>query len=359
MTLKKKQSDSDFIKSLPSHPGKEFEIKKRLDKLKGTNNVFNNSNSNNNNNNNNNNNARGGGNTGGTNLNLDHYGLNQPPPSLPRIEDFIDNGEAPPPPQPPSAPINQNLFNATNQLSTPKTDFNVETKNPFVLPTIWGNKRIGNDIFGSQAVMARPGEPDRPVENKTNQEIDYFLYELPDTGMPTLELGDKLIQTLGTEAEELFDSNAPPTKKEEEDEILKKIMDEYNIDDIKDTMNETGQVPESIYFFYGGDSQQFVDALEFIGLSPINREFVTFLLSDLGRQTMTQNKLSIHVESGDIFYDNHNTEENFYNFLLSQQNNEAAYVPKKFYNNSFEKYITTFLQVFSIEDQEKIDLLAF
>ena len=74
---------------------------------------------------------------------------------------------------------------------------------------------------------------------------------------------------------------------------------------------------------------------------------------------MTQNKLSIHVESGDIFYDNHNTEENFYNFLLSQQNNEAAYVPKKFYNNSFEKYITTFLQVFSIEDQEKIDLLAF
>ena len=29
--LKKKQADSDFIKSLPSQPGKEFEIKKRLD----------------------------------------------------------------------------------------------------------------------------------------------------------------------------------------------------------------------------------------------------------------------------------------------------------------------------------------
>ena len=45
---------------------------------------------------------------------------------------------------------------------------------------------------------------------------------------------------------------------------------------------------------------------------------------------MTQNKLSIHVESGDIFYDNHNTEENFYSFLLSQQNDETAYVPKNF-----------------------------
>ena len=102
------------------------------------------------------------------------------------------------------------------------------------------------------------------------QEIDDFLYELPDTGMPTLELGDKSIQTLGTEAEDLFDLNAPPTKKEEDDEILKKIMDEYNIDDIKDAMDETGQIPENIYFFYGRDSQQFVDALEFIGLSSIN-----------------------------------------------------------------------------------------
>ena len=31
---------------------------------------------------------------------------------------------------------------------------------------------------------------------------------------------------------------------------------------------------------------------------------------------MTQNKLSIHVESGDIFYDNHKTEENFYSFAF-------------------------------------------
>ena len=178
--------------------------------------------------------------------------------------------------------------------------------------------------------------------------------------MPTLELGDKLIDTLRTEAEGLFNSSAPPTKKEQEDEVLKNIIYEYNIDCMKNTMDETGQVPENIYFFYGGDSQQFVDSFEFIGLSSINREFATFLPTELGRQTMTQNKLSIHVESGDIFYDNHNTEENFYSFLLSLQNDEAGYIPKKFsYNNSFEKYITSFLQMLSIDDQEKFDLLAF
>ena len=75
---------------------------------------------------------------------------------------------------------------------------------------------------------------------------------------------------------------------------------------------------------------------------------------------MTQNKLSIHVESGEIFYDNDNTGENFYNFLLSQQNGEAAYVPKNFsYRNSFEAYISSLLQNFSIADQEKFDLLSF
>ena len=75
---------------------------------------------------------------------------------------------------------------------------------------------------------------------------------------------------------------------------------------------------------------------------------------------MTQNKLSIHVESGDIFYDDHNTGENFYSFLLSQQNDEAAYVPEKFsYKNSFQADIGSFLQNFSIDDQEKFDLFAF
>ena len=75
---------------------------------------------------------------------------------------------------------------------------------------------------------------------------------------------------------------------------------------------------------------------------------------------MTQNKLNIHVDSGDIFYGNHNTEENFYSFLLSQQNEEAAFVPKKFsYSNTFEKYIVDFLQYFSVDDQEKFDLLSF
>ena len=231
------------------------------------------------------------------------------PPSLPTIEDFIYNG--PPPPPPPAGGTNIS-FNNNTPFVPPKQNFDV-VNNPFVLPNVGNNGKIGNDLFGSVAAMADPRE-----QEKTKIEIDDFLYELPDDGMPHLELGDKLAGILGAEGEDLFDANAPLPKKEEEDEILQKVIEEYDIAGMKEIMDETGQVPESIYFFDRGDSQNSVDALEFIGPSPINREFAAFLLSDLGRQTMTQNKLTIHVESGDIFYDNHNTEENFYSFLLSQ-----------------------------------------
>ena len=91
----------------------------------------------------------------------------------------------------------------------------------------------------------------------------------------------------------------------------------------------------------------------------MNREFGAFLMSELGQQVMTENKLSIHVESGDIFYENHNTGENFYNFLLAQQNGDTAFIPKIFsYRRSFESYISQFLQAFSIDDLEKYDLLG-
>ena len=45
---------------------------------------------------------------------------------------------------------------------------------------------------------------------------------------------------------------------------------------------------------------------------------------------MTSNKLSIHDDTGDIFYENHNTGESFYNFLIAQQNEQAPFIPKKF-----------------------------
>ena len=211
LDLKKKQSDSDFIKSLPSQPGKEFEIKKRLERLRGD------SRNNNNNNNNNNNKNNLGGNSfgGGNNNNL--FGPRGNPLSLPSIEDFLDGGPRlpPPPPPPPPPSISRNLFNSTNAAVVPPPltdDFNVLINR--APPSIW-SKGIGNGLFGSQAAVSGPRKEKK--KTKTQQDVDDFLYELPDRKMPDLELGDGLLNSLGTTAQNLFDTDAPPSKKEEED----------------------------------------------------------------------------------------------------------------------------------------------
>ena len=69
--------------------------------------------------------------------------------------------------------------------------------------------------------------------------------------MPELELGDGLLNSLGTSANTIFDDSIP-TQKEEEEEILKDIFDQYNIESIKDTMDEKVKFQKVYIFFMVG-----------------------------------------------------------------------------------------------------------
>ena len=145
------------------HPGKEFEIKKRLDKLRRINNTSNNNKNNSNNNNNNNNNIN--------NSNLFGLGPGGDPSSLPKIEDFLDNSRPPPPP-PPSAPsinLGENLFKVPPIFPPPANEFDVNAKIRTAPPN-FSTRRIGNDLFGSQAASSI-----RENKTKTQEEVDDFL----------------------------------------------------------------------------------------------------------------------------------------------------------------------------------------
>ena len=64
--------------------------------------------------------------------------------------------------------------------------------------------------------------------------------------------------------------------------LFVKIKEEYGSEDIKDAFDD-GYVPESVYFFYRGESENFSRGIDFLGPDANNREFAVFLLSDLGR----------------------------------------------------------------------------
>ena len=78
-----------------------------------------------------------------------------------------------------------------------------------------------------------------------------------------------------------------------------------------------------------------------------------------GQNIMTNNSFSIHIKTGGIFYNEFNTKEIFYNFLLAQQGELKQFIPKRIsYHYSFEKYTRSYLPWFSLEEIDKLDLLS-
>ena len=137
---------------------------------------------------------------------------------MPTIEDFLDGGPRLPPPPPPAPSFNlgENLRKSEAPPIFPSlaNEFDVNAKIRAPPPNI-STRGIGNDLFGCQAASAF-----RENKTKTQDKVDDFLYELPET-MPDLELGDELTNALGTEAQNPFDQNAPPTKKKKKIKFLK------------------------------------------------------------------------------------------------------------------------------------------
>ena len=55
------------------------------------------------------------------------------------------------------------------------------------------------------------------------------------------------------------------------------------------------------------------------GLSTDNLEFLDFLQSEIFKKILPTNKLKIHAETGNIYYDNNDTSKSIFNFFLKQQ----------------------------------------
>ena len=98
--------------------------------------------------------------------------------------------------------------------------------------------------------------------------------------------------------------------------IIEQIKEKYNFDKIKDAFDHAA-VPAQLDFFYGGGNANFVRTCNLSSPNKDNNEFVSFLCSDRGPNIMAYNSLSIHIESGNVFYQNFNSNENFYSFLLA------------------------------------------
>ena len=63
------------------------------------------------------------------------------------------------------------------------------------------------------------------------------------------------------------------------------------------------------------------------------------MLDDLCQPLIQRNKLSIHIESGNIYYDKIDTGESIYSFFIAQQDHTKKLISEEFKFDSYEDYI--------------------
>ena len=90
-----------------------------------------------------------------------------------------------------------------------------------------------------------------------------------------------------------------------------------------------------------------------------NKNFIDFLSSDAGSQIPRENILSIHIETGNIFYGNDNTNESVYDFLLWQQDETKKILHATLTcKDSFSNFLGYFMDDIDAETVDKFDIFT-
>ena len=74
---------------------------------------------------------------------------------------------------------------------------------------------------------------------------------------------------------------------------------------------------------------------------------------------MQRNKLSIHIEIGNIYYDNVDTGESIYSFFIAQQDHTKKLMSEEFqFFDRYEDYIMNYLTQIETESDDVLDMLS-
>ena len=124
-------------------------------------------------------------------------------------------------------------------------------------------------------------------------------------------------------------------------------------------MNEGKDDHESLQFLFSGENNNFKNKLFQLQLEKNNEAFIEFLLSKFCARIMKEDKLKIHIESGDTYFDGFNTGETIFDFLKMQQNEDKISIEYDFYyNDSYSDYFKRYINNIDGKTNATLDLLT-
>ena len=97
-----------------------------------------------------------------------------------------------------------------------------------------------------------------------------------------------------------------------------------------------------------------------IGLSTDSIEFLEFLQSSFCQKLLIENKLKIHIESGNIFFNNLDTNESIYGFFQQQENQSKAKTKHRHFTftDNYEDYFEWLVRGFKGNEDQKYNVLT-
>ena len=120
------------------------------------------------------------------------------------------------------------------------------------------------------------------------------------------------------------------------------------------------EVPKQLDFFEGDQNKEFEKKVKQIGLSTDSIEFLEFLQSSFCQELLIEDKLKIHNESGNIFFNNLETNESIYGFFQQQENQSKAIIKHRHFTftDSYEDYFEWLVHGFKGNEDQKHNVLT-
>ena len=191
--------------------------------------------------------------------------------------------------------------------------------------------------------------------NKLTGELERVIEkeEPKEEIVPDEDISFTLPKISTTLDDQIFEKEQEKRREEEE-----QIKPEIGLQKLKDEL-DAGEVPKELEFYFGGLNKNFFCACQNVGLNEKNKFFINFLSSKIGSQIFRENSMSIHIETGNVYFDGYNTNESIYEFLLSQQDETKQKIHTTLsYSDTFSNYIRNFLDDIDHEMVDKSDFFT-
>ena len=278
-------------------------------------------------------------------------------------EDLIPNSlPLSDPPQPPPFEYNEEDFPPLDRI--PRRLPPIESTTPSFYPTPL--PPISSDTPQSISPLRNKLPSIDPLPSLPNvNDFSRPITELVDEKNNTIEITPKKIdlpligqKQLSKELNKLF-PDVDETIKEKEN-IFKERTE--NITDLVERVgeNEESELTFQFEFFQGGENSKFDTLMKRFGLTTENKNFVEFLQSEYCRKILENNNLKIHLETGNIYYNDRDTNESIFHFIQNQQNVTKGIIRHDFkFSGDFKQYFKWILNQFDAHEKTNYDLLTF